>query len=65
MERLLKEIELCECGTVRQVVERLTKSGALNSAILRALSVLRRLGGRLELGHERRCVGFTEAASIC
>jgi MerR family redox-sensitive transcriptional activator SoxR len=36
MERLLKEIKLCECGTLRQVAERLAKSGALNSAILRA-----------------------------
>ena len=31
---------------------------------LEPLSVLRRLGGRLELGHERRGVEFTEAASI-
>jgi MerR family transcriptional regulator, redox-sensitive transcriptional activator SoxR len=29
-ERLLKQIELCHCGTLREVTERLRKSGALD-----------------------------------
>jgi MerR family transcriptional regulator, redox-sensitive transcriptional activator SoxR len=32
MEKLLKEIELCRCGTLREVTERLRKSGALGQA---------------------------------
>ena len=36
MERLLKEIELCRCGTLRQVAERLAKSGALDKSLSRA-----------------------------
>jgi len=30
MEKLLKEIALCRCGTIQQVGERLMRSGALN-----------------------------------
>ncbi len=32
MERLLREIRLCRCGTIQQIAERLLKSGALASA---------------------------------
>lgn len=32
MEKLLNEIKLCQCGTIREVTERLRKSGALCQA---------------------------------
>jgi MerR family redox-sensitive transcriptional activator SoxR len=37
MEKLLKEIELCQCDTLREVTERLRKSGALGEASSRVL----------------------------
>ena len=43
MERLLKEVALCRCGTMQQIAQRVMKSGALQGSPLRA-------GARLRLG---------------
>jgi MerR family redox-sensitive transcriptional activator SoxR len=39
MEKLLKEIRLCRCGTIQQIAERLMQSGALAGATSRRTEV--------------------------